>query len=111
MRTEGQKRSRIQELKAAQTYQGLRTPGSGNGWVKKGDVRTTAELIELKTTLKHQYPLKVLELKKIGTEALLDGRIPVFIIEFAADHETYVVLDESDYMTMRAKIQDIEAGR
>jgi hypothetical protein len=107
MRTEGQKRSRVQELKAAQTYNGLRTPGSGNGWVKKGDVRTTSELIELKTTLKHQFPLKVADLKKINNEALIDGRIPLFIIEFASDDFTCVVMDEADYQSMRG----IKAGR
>lgn len=97
-------------MKAARVYQGLRTPGSGNGWVKKGDVRTQNELIELKTTLKHQFPLKVADLRKAYEQALIDGRQMTFIVEFADDNATYVVLDETDYRIMRSKLQEIEAG-
>lgn len=107
MRTVNQKRSKLQEIKAASQYDGRLTPGSGNGWVKKADVRTDTELIELKTTTKATYPLSARELQKHWDHALIDGRIPVFEIQFTdpSGHVdlTCVVLDKNDYLIVRER--------
>ena len=100
-KNEPQKRSRIQERKAARNYEGQRTPGSGNGWIQKADVRTDEELFELKTTSKSQFALRSSDLYKLWNAALLDSRTPVFEIEFANDGITCVVLDKNDYLAMR----------
>jgi hypothetical protein len=101
MRNKDQRRSRLQELRAANLYGGRTTPGSGNGWVKKGDVRTVTELFELKTTTKASYPLKASELKEHWDHALIDGRTPVFEIEYANAGVTCVILDKDDYLALR----------
>lgn len=98
---EGQKRSKIQERRAASRYGGTQNSGSGNGWIRKADVRTDKELIELKTTSKSSYALKSSDLRKLWDQALLDGRDPVFEVEFAQDGVTCVVLEKNDYMVMR----------
>lgn len=91
----------MQEIRASAEYGGKLTPGSGNGWVKKADMRTEHELVEFKTTTKESYPLTASELMKLRDQALLDSRLPVFEIEFANRGHTCVVLDKNDYMYLR----------
>jgi len=102
-RNEHLKRSRLQEVRAARQYGGSVNSGSGNQWRRKNDVRTTEESIELKTTTKHSYSLKAAEIATALKNALLDDRMMVFEIEFADDGITCVVLDKSDYLTLRER--------
>jgi hypothetical protein len=97
LRENHSKRSKIQEIRAAAHYGGTRTPGSGNGWIKKADVSTENLLIELKTTTKDSFSLKVSDLSKIFDQALIDGKMPVFEIEFAERGITCVVLNKEDF--------------
>lgn len=101
MKTDHQRRSKIQERRAARTYSGSLTPGSGNGWISKGDVHTSTEMIELKTTTKSRYPLDTKELRKLWDNAILDDKMPVFEVEFAEDRMTVVVLDKNDFVMLR----------
>lgn len=75
--------------------------GSGNGWVRKGDVRTPEELWELKITSAKSYSLKDAELTKHVNQALIDGRIPVFLVEFKSNGNKWVILSQDDYLTLR----------
>ena len=76
------RRSRYQEDAAAQRLGGRRTPGSGNGWAVKNDVRTPTVSIEFKYTDKKSYPLRLSELLQAEKNALLDGgRDMAFIVE------------------------------
>jgi hypothetical protein len=100
-RNEHLKRSRLQERRGAETYNGSVNSGSGNGWIRKADVRTEDELIECKTTTKTSYSLKARELFKLWQQAVIDNRTPVFEIEFAGDGMSCVVLDKRDYLLMR----------
>jgi hypothetical protein len=102
-RNEPQKRSRIQERKGAAQYGGKQNSGSGNGWIRKADVRTEEELIEFKTTSKSRYPLDSRELSKFWQQALIDDLTPVFEIEFADDGMTCVVLDKNDFLLLRKR--------
>lgn len=100
-KNEHSKRSKLQERRGATDYDGSRNSGSGNGWVRKADVRTENELIEFKTTSKGSYILTASELRKLWDYALIDGRLPIFEIEFANSGVSCVVLDKNDYMAMR----------
>jgi hypothetical protein len=93
--TTPQKNSRRQESGLAKRYGGTVTPGSGNGWVKKNDVRTDTVSFEAKYTEKKQFTLKQADLHTAEKHALLDGRDAVFIISFAG--EEWAVLREEDY--------------
>lgn len=100
-----QRRSSLQEKRKSKLTGGFRTPGSGNGWIKKGDVRTIDELYELKTTLKSSFRLDASYLRKFWNEALIDDKIPVMEIEFASDGPmTCVVLDVNEYDTMKEEL-------
>lgn len=83
-------------------YGGSLNSGSGNGWIRKADVRNKEELFEFKVTGQDSYRITVGELAKFWNQALIDNRIPVFEIEFS-DRLTCVILDKDDYLTMRGK--------
>lgn len=75
------------------------TPGSGNGWVKKNDVRTPDLSLEAKYTDAKSFSLKVADLEKGEEYALADGRDFAFVISFSG--REWVVLNESDYAHLR----------
>lgn len=98
MKTEGQRQSQAHEKRLAKAIGGSTTAASGAFWSRKGDVRSDDLLIEHKWTGKKTKTIKSEELKKITTEAIMDGRTPVFGIHL--DGEDYVILLETDFMEM-----------
>jgi hypothetical protein len=95
-RSEGLKRSRRQEKDTATKFGGRQTPGSGNRWYAKGDVRTPELLIENKYTGKTQVTLKALDLRKICDEATAEGLLPVLGVELSGEH--FVVMPRADFL-------------
>lgn len=93
------KRSQRQERDWADNMDGRTTPGSGNTWVRKNDVRSERWSLELKTTLKRQFTLKSDDLRKGERNALLDGREFAFGIEM--DGSSWVVMNVHDWHRMR----------
>jgi hypothetical protein len=73
-----------QESRLANITGGTRNSGSGNGWVRKGDVRARVHyLIEAKWTEKKSFVLKLADLRTLEHHAVIDGREPAFCIEFS----------------------------
>lgn len=103
-KSEGQKNSQKHEKRIAKAIGGTTTAASGAFWSRKGDVRNSDYLIEHKWTGKKSKTIKSDELKKITTEAVLDGRTPVFGIHL--DGVDYVILLESDFMELMNKHVD-----
>jgi hypothetical protein len=101
MRSEGQKESRKHENRLAKAIGGSRTAASGAFWSRKGDVRSEELLIEHKWTGKKSKTIQSTELKKITTEAIMDGRMPVFGLHL--DGEDYVVMLETDLLELVQK--------
>jgi hypothetical protein len=93
--------SQRQEINIAKRYKGTTNAGSGNGWVRKNDVRTDMESIECKITSKGSYSLKLSDLTKAEENAILDDRIMLLIIEFSSNGRRFIVMDETDYLEMR----------
>ena len=104
MRSKGQEQSRKHEDRLAKLVGGSRNAGSGAFWSRKGDVRSHDLLIEHKWTGKTQFTVKALELEKIVTEAILDGRAPV--LGFHLNGENYIILQEDDFLEMRHYLQE-----
>ncbi|MGD6750301.1 hypothetical protein [Streptomyces sp. BH105] len=94
----GLKRSQKQEKGLAAKYDGKVSPGSGNGWIHKNDVRNGELSFEAKTTEKSQYPLKLDELKLAEKNALLSGREMVFVIEMGG--RNWMVLSQETFDTL-----------
>ena len=103
MKSEGQKQSRKHEKRLAKAIGGSVNAASGAFWSRKGDVRNKELLIEHKWTGKKQVTIKSEVLKKITTEAILDGRTPVLGIHL--DGQNYVILGEEDFFELRNSIQ------
>lgn len=97
------KDSQRQEKALARMSGGTVNSGSGNQWLRKGDVRTDNELWELKITSAKSYSLKDADLIKLNTQALIDGRIPIFMVEFKGTGNEWVILSKDDYMDLRER--------
>jgi hypothetical protein len=94
----GLKRSQRQEKGLAAKYDGKVSPGSGNGWIHKNDVRNDTFSFEAKTTEKRQYTLKLDDLKLAEQHALLSGREMVFAIEMGG--RNWMVLSQETFDTI-----------
>ena len=104
MKSVGQKESQKHEKRIAKAIGGKTTAASGALWSRKGDVRSETLLIEHKWTGKKSKTIQSAELRKITTEAIIDGRLPVFGIHL--DGEDYVILMETDFLEMWNKLND-----
>lgn len=96
--------SQRQEKALARKLGGTVNSGSGNGWVRKADVRTENELFELKITDAKSYSLKDAELEKLTNQALVDGRIPIFMVQFKTTGNEWIIMSKDDYLTMREEV-------
>lgn len=102
MKSEGQKQSQKHEKRIAKAIGGSTNAASGAFWSRKGDIRSKDLLVEHKWTGKKSKTIKSDELKKITTEAIMDGRTPVFGIHL--DGEDYVILLETDFLELRDRL-------
>lgn len=96
------KKSQKQEKRKAEILGGTVNAGSGNGWVRKNDVRSPEYSAELKVTSKKQYPLKDSELITAEKYALLDGREMLFGIQMASGRN-WVTMSEETFLTLHTK--------
>lgn len=93
------KASRKQEKRSANHYRGSRNAGSGSGWLRKNDVRSSDFLIENKLTVsKKSITLKEVDLRELRERAIIEDRTPV--LQFDLSGKRYVVLDEDDFLEM-----------
>lgn len=93
------KKSLKQEKRSASTYRGSRNIGSGNGWMRKNDVRAEDFLIENKLTVGvKSITLKATDLKELRERAILEDRIP--LLQFDLNKRHYVVLVEDDFLSL-----------
>lgn len=88
-------RSRAQERRGAALHGGSRNAGSGNTPWRKSDVRVDRDyLIEYKRTDKKSISIKLEDLETNRTNALLEGRKPLFGIEIGGRDWAMVEADE-----------------
>lgn len=102
------KASQRQEKRVAMRTSGKVQPGSGSGYMRKGDVRSFLQLIECKTTTKQSYSLKRAVLDKIEKEALLDGRDFVLALEIDGREYAVMAFDYFQTLTERLYFQELE---
>lgn len=99
-------KSQAQEKRLAKAYGGQTNSGSGNGWLRKNDVRTDDLSIEAKYTDAKQFTLKNADLIKAEQYGLIDGRDSVFIISFSGRDE-WAVIRQEEYHEYRQQAQEI----
>lgn len=95
------KRSQKQERRGASLLGGTVNAGSGNGWVRKNDVRTPQYSVEYKVTGKGQYALKEKELTTAEKQALIDGREMLFGIQMASGRN-WITMSEETFLMLHA---------
>jgi hypothetical protein len=105
MKSYSQRRSQMQEKRAAVAVGGRVQPGSGSSPFAKSDVRAMGKLrVECKTTSKKVYQLKLSDLLKVRLEGIQGGLEGwVFQIEFQGKvgfNTRLAVLDEAWYLEM-----------
>jgi hypothetical protein len=96
------KKSQRQERRGAALLGGTVNAGSGNGWVRKNDVRTPEYSVEYKVTGKKQYAIKDAELQTAEKQALLDGREMLFGIQMESGRN-WIVMSEETFLTLNTK--------
>lgn len=99
------KASQRQERRVANRFGGRTTPGSGNTWARKNDVRTPDLSFEMKYTGKSQFALKASELEQGERHALADGRDFAFGIEM--NGRNWIVISEDDFETLRNALDEV----
>lgn len=93
------RKSKRQERRTADTYRGSRNAGSGSGWLRKNDVRTTEFLFENKLTINTKsISLKEVDLRELTERAIVEDRTPVLQFDLAG--RRYVVLNENDFLEL-----------
>ena len=99
------KDSQKQESRLAKQLGGTRNSGSGNGWIRKSDIRSDDLLVEAKITSGKSFSIKDDELIKNISYAIVDGRMPIFLVEFKTTGNSYVILTEDDFLDLRERAQ------
>lgn len=90
--------SKKQEARVARDQGGRVTPGSGNGWAVKNDVKNADWSFECKTTTKGSYRLTSGALALAERNALLDGREMAFVTEI--DGRMWVTLSYENFTAL-----------
>jgi hypothetical protein len=94
-----QRRSAAQEKGVEKDYGGRRTPGSGSGWRKRGDVETDRFLFECKSTEnKTQITIRHRDVLQVKQRAAASGRVPV--LTFDIDGSRYHILADADFQEL-----------
>lgn len=99
MSNPGLRRSQRQEARGAHHLGGTVNAGSGNGWMRKNDVRTPTYSVEYKTTAAKQFTLKNTELIQAERHAILDGRRMAFGVEMCG--RNWMVISEEDFLELK----------
>ena len=99
-KSEGQRQSQRQEKRIAQVTGGRTVGGSGNSWSHKGDVVGDDMLVEAKWTGKNSFSVTAAVWRKIETEAVRSGKIPVLAVRIEPSDLDLVVLSEDDFMAL-----------
>ena len=85
------------------------TANSGAGWIEKEDGENDRYICQLKSTEKDSIKISLLDLHKLIYHADIAHKIPVFMIQFIAQNEEYVIMrteDAQSLCTAREGIQE-----
>lgn len=105
-------RSRRQEARGASLHGGSRNSGSGNTPWRKNDVRVDRDyLIEYKRTDNKSISIKLEDLETCRTNALLEGREPLFGIEIGG--RDWVMVEAAEFERIRSGCArtELDAGQ
>lgn len=67
----------------AKLERGKKTPASGARWHSKGDVASSSRLVQVKSTDKKSFVLKLTDWDQIERQAAAADKEPVMVVEFS----------------------------
>lgn len=76
------------------------TPMSGAGWLIKEDGQNEHIIAQLKSTDSNSYRISLDDIDKLEYHALVENKIPLFIIEFLQRDERYFIIRPADLMKL-----------
>ncbi len=88
------------EKKVMEEYGLKATPQSGAGWLIKEDGQNENIIAQLKSTDAQSYRISLDDIDKLEYHALVENKIPLFIIEFLERDERYFVLRPKDLVAL-----------
>lgn len=88
------------EKRVMEEYGLKATPQSGAGWLIKEDGQNENIIAQLKSTDAQSYRISLDDIDKLEYHALVENKIPLFIIEFLERDERYFVLRPKDLVAL-----------
>ena len=88
------------EKKIMEKYGLKATPRSGSGWLIKEDGQNDHIIAQLKSTDANGYKLSLDDIDKLEYHAMVENKIPLFIIEFLQRDEVFFVLKPQDLIKL-----------
>lgn len=76
------------------------TANSGSGWIEKEDGENDRYICQLKSTEKDSIKIDLLDLHKLIYHADIAHKIPVFMVQFIAQNEEYVIMRAEDAQSL-----------
>ena len=76
------------------------TLASGAGWIEKEDGHNDYVIAQHKSTDAESYRLCQSDLRKLEYHALIDKKIPLFVVEFLNNGEIYLIVKPGDIMAI-----------
>ena len=76
------------------------TPMSGAGWLIKEDGQNDHIIAQLKSTDSNSYRISLDDIDKLEYHALVENKIPLFIVEFLQRDERYFIIRPEDLMKL-----------
>lgn len=107
MKSDGQRNSQKQERRLADRTGGRTVGGSGNSWSHKGDVIAGDLHIEAKWTGKNSFSVSAALWRKLETEAVRSGKMPVLAIRLDPSDLDLIVLGEDDYFALVEELEQL----
>lgn len=88
------------------------TKGSGSSWLEKEDGYNDHVIAQLKSTDKQSYKLNQLDLEKLEYNAMIEHKIPMFVIQFLNKDSRYalVAIEDIPKLAEYIKTGEIEKG-
>lgn len=88
---------------------------SGGGWIEKEDGHNDYVITQHKSTDAESYKITRTDLRKLEYHALVDKKLPLFVIEFLSDGALYLIIKPEDlveivnYIAVPESLSDVKS--
>ena len=72
------------------------TPNSGSGWIVKEDGQSEDVICQLKSTDAMSIKINLKDIETLEYNALVAHKLPVFVIQFLCNNQTYLLVKPED---------------